>query len=79
VRRISDGHVFKDDVTGVDELLHVEQESPGTIDPPASWPKFGRDIVFEDVTIRYLQLAILLAQGMGGRNKIIGCYEHERC
>ncbi|KAI3009281.1 hypothetical protein CBS147346_2172 [Aspergillus niger] len=40
-------------VERVDELLHVEQESPGTIDPPASWPKFGRDIVFEDVTIRY--------------------------
>ncbi|PYH95291.1 hypothetical protein BO71DRAFT_449438 [Aspergillus ellipticus CBS 707.79] len=40
-------------VERVDELLQVEQESPGTIDPPASWPKFGRDIVFEDVTIRY--------------------------
>ncbi|KAE8379852.1 ABC transporter [Aspergillus bertholletiae] len=40
-------------VERVDELLHVEQESPGTIEPPASWPKFGSDIVFEDVTIRY--------------------------
>ncbi|KAE8144446.1 ABC transporter [Aspergillus avenaceus] len=40
-------------VERVDELLHVEQETPGTIDPPASWPKFGSDIVFEDVTIRY--------------------------
>ncbi|PWY91365.1 hypothetical protein BO94DRAFT_564732 [Aspergillus sclerotioniger CBS 115572] len=40
-------------VERVDELLHVEQETPGTILPPASWPKFGRDIVFEDVTIRY--------------------------
>ena len=40
-------------VERVDELLHIEQESPGTIDPPASWPKFGSDIIFEDVTIRY--------------------------
>ncbi|RAH81802.1 hypothetical protein BO86DRAFT_313146 [Aspergillus japonicus CBS 114.51] len=40
-------------VERVDELLHVEQEPPGTVDPPASWPKFGQDIVFEDVTIRY--------------------------
>ncbi|KNG86129.1 ABC transporter [Aspergillus nomiae NRRL 13137] len=40
-------------VERVDELLHIEQESPGTIEPPASWPKFGSDIVFEDVTIRY--------------------------
>ncbi|KAL2868153.1 putative ABC bile acid transporter [Aspergillus lucknowensis] len=40
-------------VERVDELLHVDQEPPGTIDPPASWPKFGGDIVFEDVSIRY--------------------------
>ncbi|KOC15651.1 ABC transporter [Aspergillus flavus AF70] len=40
-------------VERVDELLHIEQESPGTLEPPASWPKFGSDIVFEDVTIRY--------------------------
>ncbi|KAL4894390.1 ABC transporter [Aspergillus ambiguus] len=40
-------------VERVDELLHVEQESHGTIEPPASWPRFGHDIVFEDVTIRY--------------------------
>ncbi|KAA8641915.1 putative ABC bile acid transporter [Aspergillus tanneri] len=40
-------------VERVDELLHVEEETPGTIDPPASWPKFGHDITFEDVTIRY--------------------------
>lgn len=40
-------------VERIDELLHVEQETPGTIDPPASWPKFGRDITFENVTIRY--------------------------
>ncbi|KAK1144470.1 hypothetical protein N8T08_005343 [Aspergillus melleus] len=40
-------------VERVDELLHVEEETPGTIEPPASWPKFGRDITFDDVTIRY--------------------------
>lgn len=40
-------------VERVDELLHVEEETQGTIDPPASWPRFGRDITFDDVTIRY--------------------------
>ncbi|KAL4933065.1 putative ABC bile acid transporter [Aspergillus undulatus] len=40
-------------VERIHELLHVDQEPPGTIDPPASWPKFGADIVFEDVSIRY--------------------------
>lgn len=40
-------------VERIDELLHVDQEPPGTITPPASWPKFGADIVFEDVEIRY--------------------------
>lgn len=40
-------------VERVDELLHIEQEAPGDIVPPASWPTFRSDIVFEDVTIRY--------------------------
>lgn len=40
-------------VERVDELLHIEQETPGTVEPPASWPKFGSDVTFEDVTIRY--------------------------
>lgn len=40
-------------VERVDELRHVEQEPPGSIDPPASWPRYGADIAFEDVTIRY--------------------------
>lgn len=40
-------------VERIDELLHVDQEEPGTIEPPASWPKYGGDIVFEDVSIRY--------------------------
>jgi ABC-type multidrug transport system fused ATPase/permease subunit len=40
-------------VERIDELLHIEQENPGTIEPPASWPRFGQDLTFEDVTIRY--------------------------
>lgn len=40
-------------VERIDELLHIEQETPGTITPPASWPKYGHEITFEDVTIRY--------------------------
>ncbi|KAL8690584.1 MAG: hypothetical protein Q9218_004004 [Villophora microphyllina] len=35
------------------ELLHLEQEPPGSVDPPAWWPSYSGDIVFEDVTIRY--------------------------
>ena len=35
------------------ELLHLEQEPPGTVDPPAWWPSFNGDLVFEDVTLRY--------------------------
>ena len=40
-------------VERVDELRHVEQEPSGDIDPPASWPRYGTDVVFENVTIRY--------------------------
>ena len=40
-------------VERVVELLHVEQEPTGTIDPPASWPSYGGNIVFKDVTIKY--------------------------
>ena len=40
-------------VERVDELLHIEEESPGSIDPPAAWPTYGSDVVFENVTIRY--------------------------
>ncbi|KAF2430517.1 ABC transporter [Tothia fuscella] len=35
------------------ELLEIEQEPEGTIDPPATWPKFGSEVTFEKVTIRY--------------------------
>lgn len=40
-------------VERVVELLDVEQEPAGTIRPPASWPRFGSDIHFDNVTIRY--------------------------
>jgi ABC-type multidrug transport system fused ATPase/permease subunit len=40
-------------VERVEELLHIEQEPTGTIAPPAAWPGFNSEIVFEDVTIRY--------------------------
>ena len=39
-------------VERVIELLHLEQEPPGHVDPPAWWPSAG-DVVFENVTIRY--------------------------
>ncbi len=35
------------------ELLHLQQESKGPIEPPAWWPSPSGDVVFEDVTIRY--------------------------
>ncbi|CAG8025074.1 unnamed protein product [Penicillium salamii] len=40
-------------VERVDELLHIEEEAPGSISPPAAWPTYGSDIVFDDVTLRY--------------------------
>ncbi|EXJ80606.1 ATPase [Capronia epimyces CBS 606.96] len=40
-------------VERVVELLHLEQEDPGFIKPPAAWPRYGGDVVFEKVTIRY--------------------------
>ena len=40
-------------VERVIELLHVEQEPKGDIEPPASWPTYRGDIVFNDVTLRY--------------------------
>ncbi|KAF2430015.1 ABC transporter [Tothia fuscella] len=40
-------------VERIDELLQVEQEPVGSIDPPASWPVFGSSIVFDHATIRY--------------------------
>lgn len=40
-------------VERVVELLHIDQEPPGSIDPPAWWPSLNGDVVFEDVTVRY--------------------------
>lgn len=40
-------------VERVVELINVEQESDGSIDPPAAWPRYGSDVVFENVTVRY--------------------------
>ncbi|KAF2664355.1 ABC transporter [Microthyrium microscopicum] len=42
-------------VERVEELMHIDQEPPGTVDPPASWPAFGTDIVLDNVTVRYAQ------------------------
>ncbi|KAL2120981.1 hypothetical protein VTJ04DRAFT_5008 [Mycothermus thermophilus] len=42
-------------VERVVELLDVEQEPQGTVVPPASWPRYGDDIVFDRVTLRYAQ------------------------
>lgn len=39
-------------VERVVELLGLEQEPAGHVDPPAWWPSEG-DIIFENVTIRY--------------------------
>jgi ABC-type multidrug transport system fused ATPase/permease subunit len=40
-------------VERVHELLFIQQEPEGSIEPPASWPKFGADVEFRHVTIRY--------------------------
>ena len=40
-------------VERVVELLHLEQEDPGTVAPPAWWPSFAGDIVYDHVTLRY--------------------------
>lgn len=40
-------------VERIDELLHIEEEPRGTIDPPAAWPTYGSDIIFKNATIRY--------------------------
>ncbi|KAL2153477.1 hypothetical protein VTH82DRAFT_4632 [Thermothelomyces myriococcoides] len=40
-------------VERVVELLDLDQEPQGTVKPPASWPHYGDDIVFDNVTLRY--------------------------
>jgi ABC-type multidrug transport system fused ATPase/permease subunit len=40
-------------VERVVELLDLETEPKGVVKPPAHWPTYTGDIVFEDVTVRY--------------------------
>ena len=40
-------------VERVVELLHVDQEPKGDFSPPAWWPSFSGDILFDSVTIKY--------------------------
>ncbi|KAK4125586.1 P-loop containing nucleoside triphosphate hydrolase protein [Parathielavia appendiculata] len=40
-------------VERVIELLGLDQEPRGTVSPPASWPHYGDDIVFDNVTLCY--------------------------
>ncbi|KAK3676684.1 hypothetical protein LTR78_003459 [Recurvomyces mirabilis] len=40
-------------VERVVELLHLDQEPEGEVSPPAWWPSFSGDIMFEKVTIKY--------------------------
>ncbi|KAM0720329.1 hypothetical protein Q7P37_004465 [Cladosporium fusiforme] len=40
-------------VERVVELLHIDQEPKGKIDPPSWWPSSGPSIVFNNVTIKY--------------------------
>ncbi|KAI6246266.1 Pleiotropic ABC efflux transporter of multiple drugs YBT1 [Erysiphe necator] len=49
-------------VERVVELLNISQEVKGKIIPPASWPRYGSDIVFENVNIQYaLHLEMVLS------------------
>lgn len=40
-------------VERVVELLHLEQEPTGDVHPPAWWPSFSGNVVFDNVTVRY--------------------------
>lgn len=40
-------------VERVVELLGLGQEPQGDHEPPAAWPRYGDDIVFDNVTLRY--------------------------
>jgi ABC-type multidrug transport system fused ATPase/permease subunit len=40
-------------VERVVELLDIEEEKSGDIEPPASWPGYGDDITFDSVTMKY--------------------------
>lgn len=48
--------VLEMDFTSVErvvELLDLETENKGVVEPPAHWPTYSGDITFDDVTIRY--------------------------
>ncbi|KAF2180532.1 P-loop containing nucleoside triphosphate hydrolase protein [Zopfia rhizophila CBS 207.26] len=50
--------ILEMDFTSVErvvELLDLETESEGVVEPPAWWPSLQGDIVFEDVTVRYAE------------------------
>jgi ABC-type multidrug transport system fused ATPase/permease subunit len=65
-------------VERVVELLDLETETPGVVQPPAYWPTYSGDIVFEDVSVRYapnLDLAlqnITLRIPAGSNTALIG-------
>ncbi|PSR80832.1 hypothetical protein BD289DRAFT_53056 [Coniella lustricola] len=40
-------------VERVIELMDLEQEPRGDLEPPAAWPSYDDDIVFDQVTVRY--------------------------
>jgi ABC-type multidrug transport system fused ATPase/permease subunit len=40
-------------VERIDELLRIEEEPEGTVNPSAAWPLFGSAIRFENATFRY--------------------------
>lgn len=40
-------------VERVIELMDLEEEPRGDLEPPAAWPGFDDDITFDDVTVRY--------------------------
>jgi ABC-type multidrug transport system fused ATPase/permease subunit len=40
-------------VERVVELLHLNQEPSGKVEPPAYWPRLDGDVIFENVTISY--------------------------
>ncbi|KAK4034999.1 putative ATP-dependent permease [Parachaetomium inaequale] len=52
-RRYGDLQMQFVSVERVVELLDLDQEPHGTVTPPAAWPLYGDDIVFDNVTLRY--------------------------
>ncbi|KAF3766151.1 P-loop containing nucleoside triphosphate hydrolase protein [Cryphonectria parasitica EP155] len=40
-------------VERVIELIDLEEEPRGDLDPPAAWPSYDDDIIFDKVTVRY--------------------------